>query len=96
MIRGTSEDTYNLAIEIMLLDHDRVYALGVPEGEKAKSTGAASRSIAHDGALADLSELREVVFQRIWSKSITFEGDMRLWVSIDVAYLQSSPSSIRQ
>jgi hypothetical protein len=49
--------TYNLAIEIVLLHHHDVDALGVTEGEKAETSRAAGSRVTHDGAFADFAEL---------------------------------------
>jgi hypothetical protein len=58
--------TYNLAIEIVFLDHHGVDTFGVPESEEAESTGTTGRDVAHDSTFADLSKLGEVVFERIY------------------------------
>lgn len=49
----------------MLLDHDSVDAFGVSESEEAKASRAAGCGVAHDGTFADLTKLREVVFEGI-------------------------------
>ena len=54
---------HNLAVEVVLLDHDNVDRLGVLEGEKAEATRAAGGAVPHDGAFYHLAKLREVVPQ---------------------------------
>jgi len=58
-------NAYNLAVEVVFLHHDCVDALRILEGKKPKTSRAASGGVAHDGALADLTELRKVVFERV-------------------------------
>lgn len=54
----------------MLLDHHDVDALGVPESQKAEATGTTRRTVAHDSALADLSKLGEIIFERIYTHKL--------------------------
>jgi hypothetical protein len=56
--------TYNLAVQIVLLDHDGVDSLGVFEGEEAKSTRAAGSTVTHHGAFQHLTEFFKVVLER--------------------------------
>jgi hypothetical protein len=49
--------TYDFAVEVVLLHHDCVDALGIFEREEAETSGAAGGRVAHDGALANLAEL---------------------------------------
>jgi hypothetical protein len=60
---GRHNITYNLAIEVVLFDHDSVDTFRIPEGKKAEPARAASRGVAHDGAFADLAKLGEVVLE---------------------------------
>lgn len=55
---------YELAVEQVLLDHDHVDDLRVFESQKAETARAAGNTISHHSAFCDLSELREVVFER--------------------------------
>ncbi len=55
--------TYNLAIEVVLLNHDDINCLGIFECQETKSSGAASGAVAHDCAFENLAELGEVVFE---------------------------------
>lgn len=50
-------ETYDLAIEVVLLYHDGVDAFGVSEGKEAKTSRTAGRRVAHDGTFADFTEL---------------------------------------
>jgi hypothetical protein len=59
-------ETHDLAIQVVLLDHDNVDRFGVLEGEEAKATRAAGGAISHDSAFHHLTELREVVAKRLW------------------------------
>lgn len=56
-------NTYDFAVELMFLDHNRVDTFRVLEREEAKATRSASSTVAHDGTLNDLSELCEVISQ---------------------------------
>jgi hypothetical protein len=49
--------TYDLAIQVVLLYHDGVDALGVPEGEEAEASRASGSGVAHNSTFADLTEL---------------------------------------
>jgi glutathionyl-hydroquinone reductase len=51
---------YDLAVQIMLLDHDSVDRLWIFESQEAKTSGAARGSVSHDGALYYLAKLFEV------------------------------------
>ena len=55
--------TYQLAVERMLLDHNSVDHLWVLESEEAESARAPGGAIAHDCALDDFAELREVALE---------------------------------
>ena len=57
---------HNLAIEVVLLDHDNVDRLGILEGEKAEASRPTGGAVPHDGAFHHLAKLREVVPQRFW------------------------------
>lgn len=48
----------------MLLDHDRVDRLGVPESQETKATRATSGTVMHHRTFLDFTELREVVTKR--------------------------------
>lgn len=63
--------TYNLAIEVVLFDHDSVHTFRIPEGKEAEPARAASRGVAHDGALADLAKLGKVVLERVYGNIST-------------------------
>ena len=52
---------YDLAVEIVLLDHNNVHCLGVFERQEAESSRTTGRPISHDGTLSDFAKLREVV-----------------------------------
>ena len=58
-------DTHHLAIEIVLADHDRVDRLGIDKVEKGKAARTPCKVVAHDGAVADLTELGEVAPERV-------------------------------
>ena len=62
--------TYDLAIEMVFLDHNNIDALGVLEGKEAETSRTAGSTIAHDGAFDDFAELCEVVLQRLYGKSV--------------------------
>jgi hypothetical protein len=55
--------TYDFPIQIVLLHHNNVDTLGVLEGQKPEAARTTSRAVSHDSALADLAELREIIFQ---------------------------------
>lgn len=59
--------TYNLPIQIMLLDHDRIDRLGISKSQEAESSGPASGIVSHDSAFLDLAELGEVVMHRFYA-----------------------------
>lgn len=48
----------------MLLDHDRVDRLGVPESQETKAARATSGTVTHHRTFLDFTELREVVTKR--------------------------------
>jgi hypothetical protein len=50
-------NTYNFAVEIVLLHHDDVDALGVTEGEEAETSRATGSRVTHDSAFAHFAEL---------------------------------------
>jgi hypothetical protein len=62
---GIEAGTYDLTVEVMLLYHDDVDALGVLEGEETEAAGATGGRVTHYGAFADFTELREVALERI-------------------------------
>lgn len=49
-MKGEKNRAYNLAVEIVLLNHDGVDSLGVLKSKKAETSRAAGCTIAHDGA----------------------------------------------
>lgn len=57
--------TYNLSIKVVLLDHHDVDSPWVLECEEAEASRSAGCSIAHDSALENLAELREILLQRL-------------------------------
>jgi hypothetical protein len=50
-------ETYNLAVEVVLLHHHDVDTLWVTEGEETKSSRATSSRVAHDSAFTNFAEL---------------------------------------
>ena len=60
---GRHSITYNLAIEVVLFDHDSVNTFRIPEGKEAETARTSSRGVAHDGTFADLAKLGEVVLE---------------------------------
>jgi hypothetical protein len=56
-------NSYNFAIQEMLLDHDCIDCLWVFEGEKAEATRPASGAISHDGAFVNITELGEIIMK---------------------------------
>ena len=55
--------THEFAIKGVLLDHNGVDDLRVPEREKAEATRATTLAITHDSAFDNIAELCEVVFK---------------------------------
>jgi hypothetical protein len=53
--------TYDLAIEVVLLDHNSVHRLGILESQESEASRPTSGGISHDSCLQNLSKLREVV-----------------------------------
>jgi hypothetical protein len=52
---------HNLAVEVVLLDHDDVDRLRVLEGEEAEAARATGGAVAHNSAFHHFAKLREVV-----------------------------------
>jgi hypothetical protein len=59
--RRDSRDTYDLSVQIVLLDHDNVDCLGVFEGEETESSRSAGGAISHNSALQNVSKRGEVI-----------------------------------
>ena len=52
---------YNLAVKIVLLDHNNVHGLGVLESQESESSRPTRRTISHNSTLSDFAKLREIV-----------------------------------
>jgi hypothetical protein len=52
--------TYDLAIKMMLLDHDYIDSGGLCKGEETESSRTVRLGIPHDGTVGNLAKLFEV------------------------------------
>jgi hypothetical protein len=62
---GGREETYGLAVEVVLPGHNGVDGVGLREGKEGETTGTSRLLIAHDGAVGDSTELLEVGLERL-------------------------------
>lgn len=52
--------TYDLAIQMVFLNHNNVHRLGVLESQETEASRSTGGTVSHDGALRNLAKLREV------------------------------------
>jgi hypothetical protein len=55
--------TYDLAIKVVLLDHDDVDSFWIFESQETETSRAACCAVAHYRAFENLAKLREIVFE---------------------------------
>lgn len=63
MPRSIEVQTYDLAVQVVLLHHDSVDALWVLEGEETETARAPACAVAHDRAFYDFAKLGEIVLE---------------------------------
>lgn len=59
--QSTLYKTYNLSVEVMLLDHDGIDSFRILECQEAEPARATSSTVTHHGAFHDFTELGKVV-----------------------------------
>lgn len=71
MVCITSEGlgAYNLTIQEVLPDHNGVHTCGFFKGQECKASRTPC-SITHDRAGVDLSELGEIISERVWNRGV--------------------------
>jgi len=92
VLRPGEEATYNLSIEIVLLDHNSVDARWVLKRQKGK-TPWPTGLVAHDGACIYLAKLRKVVPQTLYKWEILLV--LHEWAVKSQMYVPSVVSQLR-
>jgi len=70
--------TYNLAVEVVLFDHDSIDCLVIPEGKEAEASRSASSTITHNCAFSDFAKLGKVVAKRLYNLVSSIRSTLQL------------------